>query len=37
MNKAGQFKARQSRVKEDHTKSILCIRKKDEIYLLLYE
>jgi hypothetical protein len=33
MNKAGQFKVSQSPVKE----SILCVRKKDEVYLLLYE
>jgi hypothetical protein len=31
MNKAGQFKVRQSPVKEDYTKSILCVRKKDNI------
>jgi len=37
MNKADQFRARQSPVKEDYTKSILCVRKKDKIYLLLYE
>jgi hypothetical protein len=37
MNKAGQFRVRQSPVKEDYTKSILCVRKKDKIYLLQYE
>jgi hypothetical protein len=31
MNKAGQFKVRQSPVKEDYTKSILYVRKKDKI------
>ena len=37
MNKAGQFKVCQSPVKEDYNKSILCERRKDKIYLLLYE
>jgi hypothetical protein len=36
-NKVGQFKVCQSPVKEDYTKSILGERKKDKIYLLLYE
>jgi len=31
MNKAAQFKVCQSSVKEDYTKSILCVRKKDKI------
>jgi len=37
INKAGQFRVRQSPTKEDYTKSIFCVRKKDKIYLFLYE